>query len=203
MFHVNLKELKHFIDIWKIKKNSYLTTIDVIKAYKPEVTEDHIKRTEFGKPYLEGNPIYFNTTHSQDWMLVAITQDREIGIDIEKKRKDLNIDSIIRDHWTENEKQKWNKLPASDQLDSFFHVWTQKESILKLLGFGLRKDLNLIEVEVNPHHTPKLHNIQIEEIDSNQIQLQTLNIAADYVGTLAAKGLDYKIRYFDGDHFEG
>ena len=41
---------------------------------------------DYGKPYLKNNNLFFNISHSFDYV-IAIVSEKEIGIDIEKLRK--------------------------------------------------------------------------------------------------------------------
>ena len=57
---------------------------------------------EYGKPYLKNNNLFFNISHSFDYVITIIS-NKEIGIDIEKIRKTpLNV---INQFATEKEKE--------------------------------------------------------------------------------------------------
>ena len=80
-----------------------------------------IKNTKSGKPYIENGP-YFNISHSGELVALAICEDSNVGIDIEKvdEKKINGIKSIL----CENEKN--TKNPGD-----LFKIWSNKESILK------------------------------------------------------------------------
>ena len=61
---------------------------------------------EFGKPGMiakQGPPLQFNLSHSGDMILIAITIGREVGVDVERIRTDLDLDSIAARFFSANE----------------------------------------------------------------------------------------------------
>lgn len=98
----------------------------------PEALHD-IQTTEYGKPYLN-NGIKFNISHSGKYVLCALTQDCEVGIDVEQVNRNININ----DFRTVFSDQEWVQIINSkDQIDTFYSYWTLKESVIKTDGRGL------------------------------------------------------------------
>ncbi len=95
---------------------------------------------ENGKPYLINNKKYFNISHSNDYIVVIIS-DYEIGIDIEKIRN-TNIKNI---NMFATEKEKEYILSDKKNIEyRLFQIYTLKESYFKMLGTNLN---NILEVE--------------------------------------------------------
>lgn len=92
------------------------------------------------KPILD--QVYFNISHSGNYVVCAITQAGEIGIDIEKPR------SISLEDFEMNfTKKEWNHITThAFPLKKFYWYWVRKESIIKALGVNLSY-LNQIELE--------------------------------------------------------
>ena len=88
---------------------------------------------EFGKPISKDK--YFNVSHSKGLVGLAIA-DCQIGLDIELVRpyKDTLKERIS------NEEE--NRYIKNDQ--SFFEIWTSKESLVKCFGTGVKEDLKSI-----------------------------------------------------------
>lgn len=98
----------------------------------PEALHD-IQITEYGKPYLN-NGIKFNISHSGKYVLCAITQHNEIGIDIEQVDPRIRIKDF-RMVFSDNE---WVQIINSkNQIDTFYSYWALKESVIKTDGRGL------------------------------------------------------------------
>jgi len=96
---------------------------------------------KYGKPSIrsEHNPekIKFNVSHSKNLVVFAITQDREVGIDLEYIRKVNNADKIVRRYFGEEENQFYYSLPESKKKLAFFTLWTRKEAYSKARGMGI------------------------------------------------------------------
>lgn len=95
---------------------------------------------EYDKPYLKNYNIFFNISHSFDYVITTIS-DKEIGIDIEKIRKTpLNM---INQFATEKEKEYI--LSSNNNIEErIFKIYTLKEAYFKMLGTDLN---HILEAE--------------------------------------------------------
>ena len=134
--------------------------------------ENGLKYTEYNKPYFENNTLGFNISHSGDLVVLAISQQHQIGIDIEIKNT-INI----RDFKLQMTDNEWNTISnASNQQIAFYDYWTQKEAVIKAGGKGLSIDLK--SYEINNHRT------QVEGVTYG---LQKLRIDEHYACHIALK----------------
>ena len=114
---------------------------------------NQIKLDNTEKPHLENT--YFNISHSENHVIVALSKKIEIGVDIEKL-KYVRIDAF-KNLFSEHEFQ----IIKEDKSNStFYEFWTKKEAALKTIGSQLR-DMTKIEVS-----------------KSNQIQFGTQTLIA-------------------------
>ncbi|MBU0993048.1 MAG: 4'-phosphopantetheinyl transferase superfamily protein [Proteobacteria bacterium] len=99
----------------------------------------HFGQNEFGKPYLLGKDnFYFNLSHSGDWVVCAIS-DSVVGIDVEKiKPTDYNISKRF---FSQDEHEYLTCQKGKQRLDTFYDLWTLKESFIKAVGKGLHMSL--------------------------------------------------------------
>lgn len=105
---------------------------------------DKIKYTLHHRPYFDDS-FDFNISHSDDFVVCAISRTNCVGIDIEKIRPvDINDLKIgFRD-------EDWRTvLDADDQLHAFFSLWTKRESFLKALGIGFTQLLSAVNYNTN------------------------------------------------------
>ena len=102
--------------------NKYLSKYDII--YNKD-----------GKPYIKGNKLYFNISHSHN-ITALVVSDKEVGIDIEKITYHKNV---INHAFTDNEK----KLCHNHK--DFTIIWIKKESYLKYMGCGIGYGLKNID----------------------------------------------------------
>ena len=99
---------------------------------------------EFGKPFLDSqfdsSGIYFNVSHSQDLVVIAVAFDRDVGVDVEFVRAIGDFESIAERCFTNFERELVAADP--DSLNSFFRCWTRKEAFVKAIGKGFSVPLN-------------------------------------------------------------
>ena len=118
------------------------------KEYLKEILKEYhidydIFYNEYGKPYIKNNPIYFNISHSGDYIVIIIS-DKECGIDIEKIRGLNNkiIDKICID--------KEKKSIIDDK--TYTKIWTMKEAYSKYKGIGFGygfKNIDTTKIKIN------------------------------------------------------
>ena len=92
-----------------------------------------------GKPFCEqGGAIDFNLSHSAGWVLLGISAQANIGVDVEKS--DREISKKVIDYAFTNEQvlsigESHKNLNAPTK--KAIAYWTQKEAISKTLGAGI------------------------------------------------------------------
>jgi len=125
-------------------------TADALLRYvvKKELMREvfEVERNSFGKPYVKdtGN-FFYNISHSGDAVMIAYG-DREVGVDVEKLRVDIEGEKLARRYFTDAECSYIFEAEEADRAERFFRIWTAKESYVKYLGTGLRKSLNSFDV---------------------------------------------------------
>jgi 4'-phosphopantetheinyl transferase len=98
----------------------------------------------YGKPHLDGtDSVYFNVSHSGDWVVCAIDSDA-VGIDVERIHS-IDMQIACRFFSAAEYKQLMN-LPSTHRLAYFFDIWTLKESLIKADGRGLSLSLNSFSI---------------------------------------------------------
>ena len=104
----------------------------------------------YGKPQLVHAPrLQFNLSHSGDMALLAVGCDYPLGIDLEffAARPYEGIGSHM---FSPAEVNALKNVPASLKPLSFFHVWAQKEALIKACGIGLSYPTQTFDVPVLP-----------------------------------------------------
>lgn len=96
------------------------------------------------KPFLNDIPLKFNISHSNDYVIVALSQD-EVGCDIEYIK---DIDLKIADKYFFNS-EYINIINSQNKLESFYRYWTLKESFMKATGKGFSLNLNDFEIKID------------------------------------------------------
>ncbi len=102
-----------------------------------------------GKPRLRGAELFFNVSHSQDRALYALARGRELGVDIEALREDLDHEAIATRFFSTSEREALRLVTAAERASAFFSIWTRKEAFVKLLGGGLAIALDSFDVSLD------------------------------------------------------
>lgn len=108
-----------------------------------------------GKPFVQGSKaVYFNLTHSADVIILAVTEEGEIGVDIEQVDREfewMRVDSVLAP--IEIEWIKENELTDPFSVyQRFFQIWTLKEAYIKCTGEGMSRHLRKLNFHVLPEH---------------------------------------------------
>lgn len=106
------------------------------------------EKNQFGKPFLKNNVslIQFNMSHSKDYAAYILALDCQVGIDIEWKGKNIDVQELTNFVLTAEEAIIFKKLKSDEKLNIFYNVWAKKEAILKAFGQGLSYSMNQLEI---------------------------------------------------------
>jgi 4'-phosphopantetheinyl transferase len=104
--------------------------------------------SQHGKPALAGgdDDLRFNLSHAGAWALFAITSGRELGIDIERMRDDVNIDQIAPQFFSPGELRALELAGENKRKQLFYHLWARKEAFIKATGKGMTFPLEQVDV---------------------------------------------------------
>lgn len=151
----------------------------------------------YGKPQLGSSmcrrDISFNVSHSHGLALIAVASEREVGVDIEYVRQDVEIESIAEHFFAPSEKAVIRALTGHQQRETFYRCWTRKEAFLKARGDGMTCPLDQFEVSVEPGSSAVLPSAHADSRESARWSMQDLAIDAGYVATVAAEGQDWRV----------
>lgn len=146
---------------------------ELLKIYNISYSNINYIYNEEGKPYIKDYNIYFNISHSHDYVITVIS-NKEIGVDIEKIRK-TNI-SIINRICTNKEKE----YVLSSNIDiekRLFEIFTLKEAYFKMKGLNLN-NLKSVEFIISNNNVT---------CNDNSINIKLLHIINDYIISIIEK----------------
>ncbi len=146
-----------------------------------------------GKPSLDGGTIRFNMSHSHEIALYAVTRGREVGIDIERIRFDVEVAEVAERFFSRREAAMIRALPAEVQRQAFFNCWTRKEAYIKARGEGLSLSLDQFDVSLVPGEPPAILGTRPEPSEAARWSLQELAAAPGYVSALAVAGHGWRL----------
>jgi 4'-phosphopantetheinyl transferase len=137
--------------------------------------EIRVTRTDTGKPVVtEG--VHFNVTHSGELVLLAVSEDRPVGVDVERKREVARVQALVARWLTDSEKSDLARFRTRGltESDAFLRVWSVKEARLKALGVG-----------ISGASGAPLHRVHVKPLDDLLESLVGQQDAHGYVGALA------------------
>jgi 4'-phosphopantetheinyl transferase len=140
-----------------------------------------------GKPRLSGvgRELRFNLAHSGELAVLAVSSDREVGIDVEwvDPRRDLGA---LLPAFAPDERAELERIAEGERRAALFAAWTRKEAILKATGRGI--GWGLAASDRAPGGCAE---------DRAPWTLVDIDCGEDYRGTLAAEGSGWEVRVFD------
>jgi 4'-phosphopantetheinyl transferase len=81
----------------------------------------------------------FNISHSRGLIICLVSQQGDVGIDIEMPKKTANINAIAKAYFSGQEASLIHSLSAEKKTVEFYRLWTLKESLMKATGEGITK----------------------------------------------------------------
>lgn len=109
-----------------------------------QFVESNLVYNRYGKPAIKEGEIFFNLSHSGDWVVLAYGV-AEVGVDIEKIQpgRERILDSIL----TEEERDYIYSADKLEKSRRFTQIWTLKESYIKYLGTGFSTDMKTFSID--------------------------------------------------------
>ena len=96
-----------------------------------------------------GDTVSFNVSHSADWVVLAFGRNRDIGVDIEKIKREMDVLSIASRYFAPEEIALIEN--AEDRHAMFFQLWARKEAYVKACGSTLFQELGSFSVPVEEY----------------------------------------------------
>jgi 4'-phosphopantetheinyl transferase len=159
--------------------------------------------TSYGKPYLAdecvGAGLRFNLSHSGELALYAVSLRRELGVDIERIRTDVEHAQIAAGFFSGPEVEALRALPAHLQREAFFICWTRKEAYIKGIGEGLSLPLDSFDVSLMPGAPASLLAVRGDAQEAARWTLHALEPGAGYHAALVAEGRDWRLKCWQWD----
>lgn len=136
---LKIERFKRMEDEQRSLLGEALSRIIISKKSGINIKDLAITKSDNGKPELQNiQDLYFNISHSGDWVVLAIAK-APVGIDVEKIK--TPVYRIAERYFSKGELNSLNQLSEPSKQAYFFDLWTLKESYLKMLGKGLTKSL--------------------------------------------------------------
>ena len=130
----------------------------------------------YGKLSLPFHPLSFNLSFSQNWIAFVFTLNKDVGIDIEQVRPLPDLSHLVECWFSPEEQAGLSALNPAEQLEAFYHIWTQKEAFIKAHGEGLSRPLKDFLVSVDPNMPGKLIYIRDDSNEASHWKMASFNL---------------------------
>lgn len=115
----------------------------ILSQYMPNITPDEwvFKKNRYNKPSIDNRslvfPLYFNLSHTEGMIALAVSHGVDIGIDVENTLGISEFKKIANNYFSLAEFKALMKLPIHKRQYRFYQLWTLKEAYIKACGMGL------------------------------------------------------------------
>lgn len=102
-----------------------------------------------GRPIIvspRGRSLEFSTSHYADISLIAVSQGKRVGVDVEALSEIPDAPRFISWVASKSEVEKISELPHAEQQIGKLRLWTRKEAYLKATGEGIGGGIKHLEV---------------------------------------------------------
>ena len=186
----------YILDLGQFEKSEYCTERSKQKKHheagqfllRRAIGDEIYEQAEFahnehGKPYIVGQPIHYNISHS-GYFVVLVTADAEVGVDIQEKRS-ARMESVAKRFFSNEEWQEISRCESEEEKKNlFYRIWCRKEAYGKYLGVGLSNSLLSVNVLEEPIALPtemiEESSEGKEELRRKDIKFRDLEITPDY-----------------------
>lgn len=154
----------------------------------PEVA---IRPSRYGRPEMEGSTLSVNVSHSGAWVLVAAGDALSVGVDVEQRSPDVDVDGVSEAVFSEWERETLLQYPHSEQVEYFFDIWARKEACIKADGRGIQFGLQRFDVEFRPGYRACIRDVRGDENGrSGPFHLCPIHLDDDHAAALCYTGAE-------------
>jgi 4'-phosphopantetheinyl transferase len=148
--------------------------------------EVHFCYAIHGKPLLGGNSnLCFNVSHTRGLAMMAVAQDRAIGVDVENVNRDTDVKPLAERFFSESERQALRHLSGQELRAAFSRCWTRKEAYIKAKGDGLALPLSQFDVSIAAGDRNALLATRPDRGEASQWTISDVPVIAEYAAAVA------------------
>jgi 4'-phosphopantetheinyl transferase len=155
----------------------------------------------FGKPSLaktaDGWTPEFNLSRAGSLVVVALSADRFIGVDVEEIRPVSEFSLIAESYFTPEECTFIWHHAATDRERAFFRCWTRKEAYIKAVGKGLSIALNSFDTLIPSGQAGRRLPGGTDAPNVGEWWLTDLEVPEGYIGAVAVETCIDRLIYFE------
>lgn len=109
-----------------------------------------IVRGRRGRPMVESGEVDFNVSHTEGTAIFGVTRGARIGVDIEHRDRELNVEGVARKFMSAREQAMLAALSGDERRQALLRLWTCKEAMSKATGDALSAPFRKLDVVLEP-----------------------------------------------------
>jgi 4'-phosphopantetheinyl transferase len=156
-----------------------------------------------GKPSLDGahaaSGLRFNVSNAEEGLLVAVTLEREVGVDLEPLHRAVDRDAVARRFFSVPENEVYDTIAEEERDAAFFTCWTRKEAYIKAVGDGLTMPLDCFDVTLRPGEPARLLATRGDPTQVERWTMRELDPGPGWLAALVVEGPELDLHLFDWD----
>jgi 4'-phosphopantetheinyl transferase len=154
-------------------------------------------------PNLNGHRVDFNVSHSRDTILIALSPNGPVGVDVEYYDRPTDIMDVAKHNFTVTEITALEAIADPDTRQrTFYRYWTRKEAVLKADGRGLIASLASFDVSFESVHQQPVRMSESTDNQGKLFFISDLNLGIEAAAAIALESADYPVKQliFPLDH---
>jgi 4'-phosphopantetheinyl transferase len=153
-----------------------------------------IQKGAKGKPFLSEYPsIRFNMTHSQGKALIVVAKNREVGVDLEKVRLEVDVLSLARRFLSDRDITFIESGEPGQRHQRFLQAWVAREAVFKAAGTGVTFPLHCDHIELAGDGTEGHLILGDGKSDGAVRSVRFLPLDSGWVGAVSAEGNNWSV----------
>ena len=136
-----------------------------------------------GKPTLSrpnNIGLQFNTTHSGSLVIIAVTANRDVGVDVEQMRRIPRALNVAKRCYSNVEYESVLALDGEARDRAFLSIWVKREGTAKARGDSVWRGL------------ASWKDGALEHL-ANDFTVKPLELGPDFIGVVVARGNDWRV----------
>jgi 4'-phosphopantetheinyl transferase len=146
-------------------------------------------------PNLNGQSVDFNVAHSKDTILIVLSRNGPLGVDVEYFDRPTDIMDVARHNFTETETRSLEEIADTEtRHKTFYRYWTRKEAVLKADGRGLIASLASFDVSFESVHQQPVRMSESKHDQGKLFFVSDLSLGIEAAAAIALESPDYPIK---------
>jgi len=153
-----------------------------------------IQKSVQGKPFVPDYPLVrFNLTHAHGRAIIAVANDREIGVDLEKIRPEVDVIALAKRFLSDRDVTFIKSSGPGQHHQRFLQAWVAREAVFKATGTGMTFPFHGAHFELASRGAEGRLILGDGKTEGAIRFVRFLPLDLGWVGAVAADGRDWSI----------